>query len=147
MRDEPQGTDPPPSDQSEDLSGRVTHDHNWMRERIQSEVDIVLPPILLDRSTKTGVDLWPILRSHADIDVGVVMMNAETYTVGEDFVLCSTSKPCDACEQPLKTGERVYYLSHLATPWKAEDDEYNSWAGYVWHIGCDDGSLAAEGTG
>lgn len=64
-----------------------------------------------------------------------------TFTVGRDMF---TAAPCDACKQPLRSGDRVYYLTHLATPWKAEDDEDQEYSGYTWHVGCDEGSLAAD---
>jgi hypothetical protein len=67
---------------------------------------------------------------------------AMRFTVDKDLHVGPRSV-CDACAQPLKGGERVYMLMHLATPWKAEDDEDNDWSGYTWHVGCDEGSLAA----
>jgi hypothetical protein len=68
------------------------------------------------------------------------MSMADRFTVGETL---HTSSPCDACKQPLKSGERVYGLFYLTTPWRAEDDEYNDYGMHVWHVDCDEGSLAA----
>lgn len=69
---------------------------------------------------------------------------ATRFTIGKDL-LPGPNGRCDACQKFLNHGERVYYLAHLATPWMAEDDENNSWSGHVWHIDCDEGSLAADG--
>jgi hypothetical protein len=67
--------------------------------------------------------------------------SATIFTVGKDLL---TSGACDACREPLKQGDRVFWLGHVATPWKAEDDEDKEWSGYTWHVGCDEGSLAAD---
>jgi hypothetical protein len=67
---------------------------------------------------------------------------AMTFTVGKDLF---TDAPCDACNEPLRSGERVFHLTHCASPWKAEDDEDQDYRGYTWHKACDEGSLAADG--
>lgn len=73
------------------------------------------------------------------------MSEAMWFTVGKDLFVGPYTSGCDACKQPLRNGERVYMLMHLATPWKADDDETNEWAEYTWHRDCDEGSRAADG--
>jgi hypothetical protein len=68
---------------------------------------------------------------------------AMRFTVGKDIFPGPSGSTCDACRQPLLAGQRVYMLCHLATPWKAEDDENHEWASITWHKDCDEGSIAA----
>ena len=69
---------------------------------------------------------------------------AMRFTVGKDLHVGPNGSTCDACKLPLLAGQRVYNLTHLATPWKAEDDEDQEYGGYFWHVECDEGSLAAD---
>jgi hypothetical protein len=70
---------------------------------------------------------------------------ASIFTVGKN--ISAGGSPCPACKKPFVDGQRVYMLCHLGTPWLAEDSEDHEWAGYTWHVECDQGSLAANGAG
>ena len=70
---------------------------------------------------------------------------AMIFVVGKNLFPTRGGSRCDACREPLVKGQRVYVLTHLASPWKAEDDEYQDYGNYTWHVDCDQGSLAADG--
>ena len=67
---------------------------------------------------------------------------AEKHTVGTTLIPHGDTT-CDACKQPLLTGEIVHLVTYPGTPWKSEDSEDHEWGSIVWHVECDEGSLAA----
>lgn len=71
-------------------------------------------------------------------------MNAAKHVVNKDYYPADGAT-CDACGEQLMPHESVYVLAYCSTPWKDEGDEDNDWPCYRWHVGCDEGSLAADG--
>ena len=69
-------------------------------------------------------------------------MSAWINVVGQTI---STGVVCDACRQPVDDGEEVYSIIYNTKPWLAEDDDDNCYGIHLWHMGCDKGSLAADG--
>lgn len=51
---------------------------------------------------------------------------------------------CQACEQLIRDGDKIYVLYREMYPWLSEDDDDQELEVIEWHVNCDKGSASAR---